>query len=504
MSRRRWLTGVIASGVVTAALAWLVGPHPTTLGDATTGDPALAAFVRAALADPTGYRGLAVALIEGDEVRVAGLGDRGDGVAVDRDTAFEVGSIGKVLTGMLLADLAADGTVRPEEPLRDLLPDITFDDPDLADTTLAELASHRSGLPSVRFTGVLDLIGMHLRDRAGRDPYAGQDTRWLASSLPGASTGGGEHPVSYSNYGMAVLGYALAHRAGMSYPELLEQRVLAPLGLRRTGFCLDGAAQPERAARGGTGGGRPMEPWQASGYAPAGIGLWSTVGDLATLLSATMAGTAPGADATRPRFDESASRRVGYGWFTDRIDGQEITWHNGGTGGFRSFMGFDRTTGRGVVVLANTDREVDTLGRHLLTGAELTPGGADAAGGPATSIQGEGPGWLAVVVTWFLSLAGGLGLLFVATRPVVDRLRLVTNGAWALAAPALAYPLGAWWAAPTWVWAAGVGLSIVAVVVSARAWRGAPVLVGRFRRLRWVGTVLVALAAPAAVGWVLL
>ena len=113
---------------------------------------------------------------------------------------------------------------------------------------------------------------------------------------------------------------------------------------------------------------------------------------------------------------------MGYGWFTDRIDGQEITWHNGGTGGFRSFMGFDRTTGRGVVVLANTDREVDTLGRHLLTGAELTPGGADAAGGPATSIQGEGPGWLAVVVTWFLSLAGGLGLLFVATRPVVDRL----------------------------------------------------------------------------------
>lgn len=502
MSGRRWLIGSLIAGTVATALAWLGGPRPPHLGEATTGDAALAATVRAALADDTGYRGLAVALVQDGTVRFAGLGDRGDGTPVGRDTRFEIGSVGKTLTGMLLADLAADGVVDPDQPLRDLLPDHAFDDPDLAATTLAELASHRSGLPSVRFTGILQALGAHLRDRAGRDPYAGQDTRWLAATLKNASVDGGEHAVSYSNYGMAVLGYALSRRAGTAYPDLLERRLLAPLGMRHTGFSLDGAAPPEGAARGGTGGGRPMAPWQGSGYAGAGIGLWSTAGDLATLVSATMAGTAPGADAARPRFDESEARRVGYGWFTDRVDGREITWHNGGTGGFRSFVGFDRASGRGVVVLANTDREVDLLGRHLLTHGDTgdDPAGAAPRSGDAT-VVGAGPGWLPVAVTGFLSLAGGLGLLLVATRPVVDRLRLVSNGLWALATPALAYPIGVWWAVPTWLWAFGVGLSTVAVATAARRWRRAPLLIGR--RLRWVGTVLASLAAPAAVAWVL-
>lgn len=513
---RRKQIGVIAVGIVATALAWLAGPRPATLSEATTGDAALAATVRAALADPTGYRGLAVALIDGDSVRVAGLGDRGDGAAVDRHTAFEIGSIGKVLTGMLLADLAADGVVRPDEPLGDLLAGHQLT-PGLAATTLARLASHRSGLASVRFTSVGGAIAMHLHDRAGHDPYTGQDTRWLASSLRGASGGDGDHPVSYSNYGMAVLGYALGERVGVAYPELLDQRVLAPLGLRHTTFSLDGAALPAQAAQGSSGGGRPMAPWQSSGYAGAGAGLWSTVDDLAVLVSATMAGTAPGADAAVPRFADGDTRQVGYGWFTDRVDGQEITWHNGGTGGFRSFIAFDRGAGRGVVVLSNTDREVDTLGRHLLAhagagaagGSASTAEGTAGAGEPAprgdaARVVGDGPGWLVVSITWFLSYVGGLSLLFVATRPIVDRLRLLTNGAWALAIPALAYPLGAWWAVPTWAWATGVGLSIVALVLAVGRWRAAPVQVGPYPRLRWVGSVLVVVAAPAAVAWILI
>ena len=495
MSRRRWLVGLIAVGSITTAVAWLAGPRPATLGEATTGDAALAAAVRAALADPTGYRGLAVALIDDGEVRVAGLGDRGDGAPVDRGTAFEVGSIGKVLTGMLLADLVADGTVHPDDTLQDLLPDHRFDDPDLAATTLAQLASHRSGLPSVRFTSVAQAIGMHLRDRAGRDPYGGQDTSWLAASLRTARVRGDEHPVSYSNYGVAVLGYALARTPGRPSPSCCNggSWIRWVCGTPATTST---AHRHRRRQRGRHRRRTPMAPWQASGYAPAGIGLLVHRRGPRPVLSATMAGTAPGADAARPRFDESTHRaRVGYGWFTDRIGDQEITWHNGGTGGFRSFFGFDRATGRGVVVLGNTDREVDTLGRHLLAVGVDPPAGS--------TVKGERADWLAVVATWFLSFAGGLGLLYVATRAVVDRLRLVTNGAWALAAPALAYPIGVWWAVSTWLWAAGVGLSTVALVVSARVWRSAPVVVGRFHRLRWLGTALVTLAALAVVAWVL-
>ena len=73
-----------------------------------------------------------------------------------------------------------------------------------------------------------------------------------------------------------------------------------------------------------------------------------------------------GAAATEPRFARDEDDRIGFGWFIRRRGGREITWHNGRTGGFSSFVGFDSAAGRGVVVLANTDRSVDAAGFRLL------------------------------------------------------------------------------------------------------------------------------------------
>jgi len=352
------------------------------LGSQTTGDSALAASVRAMWPGAQGCRGLSVVVIETGVTRYAGLGAAsGDGEPVLPGTPFEIGSVTKALTGMLLADMAADGTVRVDEPLRALLPDVEFTDPGVADNTLAELASHRSGLPRLRFTGLRQAFGMSLRSWRGEDPYAGQDTAWLLSTV-GTATGSRKRAVAYSNYGMSVLGHALASRAGVPYPDLIQRRILDPLGMTDTGFRLDGAAPPPGAARGSTAGGRNATPWTASGYAPAGCGAWSTAADLAKLVSAMLAGTAPGADAATPRFDENASRRVGYGWFTDHGSGREITWHNGGTGGFRSIVCLELAAQRGAVVLSNTDRVVDELGLRLLGPA---PGRDDEPGpGPAT------------------------------------------------------------------------------------------------------------------------
>ncbi|BCB78442.1 hypothetical protein GCM10022251_29790 [Phytohabitans flavus] len=133
----RWGVGV---SVLAAALGWLAGPRPAELGDESTGDAQLGSRVRALASDTTGYRGLAVAYVTSDSVRVAGLGDDGAGGAVGGDTPFEIGSIGKPLTGMLLADLIRAGTVRADEPLRDLMPTVDFADPDTAATTAEELA----------------------------------------------------------------------------------------------------------------------------------------------------------------------------------------------------------------------------------------------------------------------------------------------------------------------------------------------------------------------------
>lgn len=486
------ILGLLLVAIVATGAGGAARPTPSQLGPLTTGEAALAALVRAGLDDPTGYRGLAIAVVDGDTVQFAGLGDRGDGRAVDEHTRFEIGSVGKPLTGMLLADLAAEGTVDPEHALQELLPETGFAHTATAEVTLAQLASHRSGLPRLWFARWWEPLPTVLRSLAGHDPYAGQDTGWLWSSVPGAWASSGEPEVVYSNYGMAVLGHTLALRAGQPYPQLVTERILRPLNMTATSFHLDDAALPDDHAHGGSGGGRATRPWQGSGYAPAGIGAWSNAQDLARLLSAMLAGTAPGADAATPRFPAGTDQWIGYGWFTDRVDGQEVTWHNGATSGFSAWVGFDRTAGRGVVVLGNTDRQVDSLGWWLLRAT-----GPDGAGTEAGGVPGPRADWRAWLLAGVLCLAGGFGLLTAAVRSTIDRLRLVSHGVWAVAMPTLAHSLGSWHVVPPALWAGGVGLSAVAGVLAVRRWPSAPTRLGP-AWWRWpvaVGSVLIAVVA---------
>ncbi|MBO4140914.1 beta-lactamase family protein [Micromonospora tulbaghiae] len=354
----------VAAGLAASAVAAVRKPRPPRLGPQQTGDADLAATVRAAVDDPEGLRGLAVAVVEGDRVRVAGLGDRARGEpAVEPGTPFEIGSIAKPLTGMLLARQVAAGAVDPDDRLAAVLPGVTGP---AGDVTLAELASHRAGLPRL----ALDSTGATIRtwwaaSTAG-NAYAGYDVDRIVAVAANTEPGGDRGAVSYSNFGAALLGQALAARAGVGYPELLRREVLGPLGMAGTLVATDAGHLPAGRAEGATAAGRAADPWLGAGYAPAGVGIWSTAEDLARLTAAMLAGTAPGADAATPRFDAGDDRRIGYGWFTSRHGDREIVWHDGGTAGFRAVLGFDRAAGRGVVVLGNTTRDVDPIGLRLL------------------------------------------------------------------------------------------------------------------------------------------
>lgn len=486
--RRRPGTAALALGVVVAlvgaVLAWVVAPSPASLGRTVTGDADLAAQVRTAVGDPAGYDRMAVALVEGARVRTVGLG-RPD-ARVGGTTPFETGSVAKVFTGMLFADAVARGEVTPGTTLAQVLPDATFADRLVGGITLGELASHRSGLPRLAPAGPLG-VARSLGSPVGVNPYAPWDARAVVDAL--ARTGlDGRGEVHYSNFGMAVLGQALATRAGTDYPTLLAERLLRPLGMTDTRVVADGspsagAARPTRSAGG------DATLWTGVGYAPAGIGTWTTVADLTRLVRAVAAGTAPGAAAATPRFEADApDRRIGYAWFTDREDdGQELTWHNGATSGTRTFVGYDRATRRAVVVLSASDADTNHVGRRLL-GAE-----AEAPGRP-----------LVPTITVLVLLAATvLPFVGVAARRRGDRLGAVAYGVSALAALALAHRIGPWQAlGGRWVWwAAGVVVAACVGVLAAR-WPGIPTVAGRRPRLRWVSTtvnVLVAVAIVAAV-----
>jgi D-alanyl-D-alanine-carboxypeptidase/D-alanyl-D-alanine-endopeptidase len=320
--------------------------------------------------------GLVVGSLQGGEQRVVGYGRaRRDARDVpDGDTIFEIGSITKVFTGLLLADLASHGVVGLDDPLARYLPAASVPTFEGREITLADCAGHASGLRR----DPRGMLGRWLRDR--RNPYAGLSVDQLYQAL--ARTRLRRRPgerARYSNLGAGLLGQALAGAAGRPYEELVRERICRPLGMDDT-QVVPSLAQAARLAVGHTRRGRPVPRFELPALAGAGA-LRSTAADLLRFLAANLdpAATplaAPLEHSQRPRHRMGRGMEVGLGWLIARSPEPlgPLLWHNGGTSGFRSFVGALRDRGVAVVVLSNTARSVDRLGLRLLRTLGGTPG----------------------------------------------------------------------------------------------------------------------------------
>ncbi|AQT79640.1 hypothetical protein B1R94_10705 [Mycolicibacterium litorale] len=309
----------------------------------------------------------------GPMLRAAGLRDRASvvrlrgGVRAEAHfgagpgTVYEIGSITKTMTSLLFADALSRRGLRSVTTLGSLL---DLDGSPAAGVTLEELASHRSGLPRVagRRTDRAAAVMAILRHR---NPYTA-DSATLLTQARAARIGHRGH-FSYSNLGAALLGEALAVHAGTGYPALLDRQLFGPLGMTQASTPLHAEDLPPGAAIGWSASGAREQAWTLNAYAPAG-GVRATPADMARYAQALLDRQAPGIDALTPRWDGDAGRRVGYAWITDRIDGAEITWHNGRTGGFSSMLALDRARGAAVVVLANTATSLDEIALRILLG----------------------------------------------------------------------------------------------------------------------------------------
>jgi CubicO group peptidase (beta-lactamase class C family) len=177
----------------------------------------------------------------------------------------------------------------------------------------------------------------------------------------------------YSNLGAGLLGFALARRAGTGYEELVRKRITGPLGMKSTGITLT-PEMKERLAVGHNPDLKAVPNWDFDALAGCGA-LRSDANDLLTFLAANLgyikSPLAPAMASMRAvrRATGSASLgEIGLGWLMVKPSSYEIVWHNGGTGGYRSFIGFVPSTRVGVVVLSNTFTAtgVDDVGMHLL------------------------------------------------------------------------------------------------------------------------------------------
>ena len=284
---------------------------------------------------------------------------------------FEIGSITKVFTATLLADMAREGLVALDDPVQRWLPEGVELPRKGRAITLQDLSTHRSGLPGLPKGLLLPAI---TRDRG--DPYARVDPARLEAAIP--RTRPRREPgerMRYSNYAVGLLGWLLARRAGTSYERLVRSRLCEPLGLPDT-WVQTPVADRGRVATPHDRWGRESGHWHLAALAGAG-GLRSTAADLLAFLALHASGEGPLGEAARetqrPRADAGRAK-LGLGWFIFAAGTRlpvrrlpaDVLLHEGGTGGFRAFAAVVPATGTSVVVLANQARDVTRLGMQVL------------------------------------------------------------------------------------------------------------------------------------------
>ncbi|MGA7969298.1 MAG: serine hydrolase domain-containing protein, partial [Terriglobales bacterium] len=311
--------------------------------------------------------GIVVGVIEPAGRRVIAYGslDKGDKRALDGDTVFEIGSVTKVFTSLLLADMVQRGEVALTDPVAKYLPPgVKVPERGGRQITLQDLATHTSGLPR---------LPPNLAPKDPANPYADYSVEQLYQFLSSYQlTRDIGSQYEYSNLGGGLLGHVLARRAGMDYETLVRSRICEPLGMKSTGITLS-AGMKSRMAVGHDRSLDAVENWDLPTLAGAG-GLRSTANDLLTFLAANLGYTksplapAMAAMLATRRPTDVPGLEIGLGWHILTKDGREIIWHNGGTGGFRTFIAFDPKSRTGVVALSNTSTMtgVDDIGRHLL------------------------------------------------------------------------------------------------------------------------------------------
>lgn len=330
--------------------------EPITRSSPVHGDRALADRALRYLPQK-GIHALGVAEVSSSGVDVATIG-------VPLNSTFEVGSINKGITGMLYIDAVERGEVKPDTTLGTLL---GLSECQSADLTLEELSQHRSGLPSQPM-GFADVARIVLKTALAKNPFDGATEKDLIRDLRRVTVGP-KTPL-YSNLGFAALGHALASAAGTDYPTLLRDRIAEPLKLEafyvpKAGEAgLDGSAVQGRDEDG-----RAQQAWTDLQYAPAG-GVRSSMTSMATLAQKLLDGSAPGAASLDPvaSFSSDEKDRIGAGWVTSQIHGRTVTWHNGGTGGFSSWIGLDRDRNTAIVIAGATTLPLEETGEALLLG----------------------------------------------------------------------------------------------------------------------------------------
>lgn len=306
---------------------------------------------------------IALAYIQGDtqEDYFYGQTQLEGGSAVDENTVYEIGSISKVFTTILLADEVLKDHMSLDDPIADYLPEtVSVPNRDGKQITLKDLATHTSGLP--RMPG-------NFTPADAKNPFADYTVEQLYAFLSNYILPrdiGAEY--EYSNLGMGLLGHILELHTGTTYETLIIERIAIPLGMENTRIVLT----DEMTANLALGHDEQLEVtsnWDIPTLAGAGA-LRSTTSDMVKFLKANIAtdnidlNKAMKLSHALAYTSDDQTFNIGLGWHYANND--NIVWHNGGTGGYSAFIGFLKDSSEAVVVMTNSTFSTDGIGLKLL------------------------------------------------------------------------------------------------------------------------------------------
>lgn len=308
--------------------------------------------------------GIAVAVIEDDETNFINIGyaNKETKQAVNNKTYFEIGSISKTFTAMALASMVNEGKLKLTDPVQLYLPKgVTL--PTLNDKpiTFLSLANHTSGLPRLPSNMAFAIPQNPYVDYSVEDMYQFLSNYQLPREV-------GSTP-EYSNLGMGLLGHVLSLIDKKSYQTMIQDRVLSPLMMNET-FIDIPANEYSKLSQGYNEQLMPTLHWQLPALQGAGA-LKSTIKDLAIYLQEsmnknTLTNEFSLTQTTSATFT-APNTSIGLAWIIDESSGNKIFMHDGGTGGYRSFIGFNEQNQKGIVILANTVIDMNKVAHAFLT-----------------------------------------------------------------------------------------------------------------------------------------
>ena len=388
----RQLTLAIVGGIFTLSIALPAGQAPANATRTLPSNADTLAIIKQRVDDKRSA-GIVVGLLDASgATRIVAYGDPGPGQPpLDGDTVFEIGSISKVFTATTLATLVLEGKVSLDDPVQKFLPaSVKIPARNGKVITLGTLSSQNSGLPRMPTNFV---------PKNPANPYADYTVDQMYAFLSGYQlTRDPGDQFEYSNLGVGLLGHALSLATNKPYEQLERERIWTPLGMSHTAIAFTDWMR-QHLALGHDDKGNVVSNWDLPTLAGAGA-IRSTTNDMLLFAAANLhpergpLGPAMGL-AQRERAPAGGpAAGIGLNWIIRHAGSDPIVWHNGGTGGYRTFLGLVPSQHIAVVVLTNSGGAgADDIGFHLLDASiplapkPVTPADRKAVDLPATVLE---------------------------------------------------------------------------------------------------------------------